>query len=105
MAASEHSSLIHNSHNTFVNIAYPGHSTNTKQTQDYSSLVETDTKGETALETSFQASSLNQDKYRSLTSSDPREILFALERAADFLRGQVDEDEERRSINRRLAAL
>lgn len=32
--------------------------------------------------------------HQSLTSGDPREILFALERAADLLRGQVEESDQ-----------
>lgn len=44
--------------------------------------------------TNERASDATSNHHQSLTSSDPREILFALERAADLLRGQVEEDEQ-----------
>lgn len=37
---------------------------------------------------------LDATHHQSLTSGDPREILFALERAADLLRGQVEESDQ-----------
>ena len=52
----------------------------------------------TASKTSERASEAASTHHQSLTSSDPREILFALERAADLLRGQVEEDEQNHRV-------
>ncbi|XP_019854850.1 PREDICTED: uncharacterized protein LOC100633645 isoform X2 [Amphimedon queenslandica] len=49
----------------------------------------------------LDSSTIEASTHHQLSSNDPREILFALERAADLLRGQVEEDEQVHRVRKR----
>lgn len=80
--ACEQSSLL--DHQFTTNVSYPDQLTTNSIPQDNSTSVNVVNPFSSNLEPSVAG-------YQSLTASDPREILFALDRAADFLRGQVEE--------------
>ena len=89
--ASEKSSLLDRNHSTNNSaLSVPISSEDAKE--------DAVTNPFTASKTSERASEAASTHHQSLTSSDPREILFALERAADLLRGQVEEDEQNHRV-------
>lgn len=90
--ASEKSSLIQHSYSTnstaAVSAANEGES-------DLSVIVNNPfTAGSGSDPRDNRNGELDATHHQSLTSGDPREILFALERAADLLRGQVEESDQ-----------